>query len=1340
MKNKILSLLLLLLGAFPCLSLADNFVNLTPQPQSLTKVGGELVLPQQFVVSTADLPEEMANEAEKFVKSFNDATGYQASVSISAEQPLFTIKENTSLNKEGYKINVQTSGVVIEASDATGLYYAFQSIKKVLPPNVMAGVKDANVTSYALPIININDAPRFGYRGFMLDTSRHFFTVKEIKRVLEVMSYYKMNHFHWHLTDDQGWRIEIKKYPKLTSIGSISENSYMVDMHEGDYWLNKPYGPYFYTQKDVKDVVEYAKERHIDIIPEIDMPGHFCAAMASYPEYSCTPLGNHQVISNIGGVYNDVMNVANPAAVQFAKDILTEIMEMFPGEYIHIGGDECPTTAWENNAECIAKKKELGLNSFRELQSHFIKDMANHVKANGRKLSVWNEAITANGADTKTMQETGATVFCWVGADGAVSKATQLGMHHIYTPQVPWYINRKQSTDPNEPIGAGNGADNLEAVYKQNVPVHNSQLFDGVQATFWSEYVAFGEYLEYLILPRLAAIAEAGWTPREKMNFNDFCKRISADSKLYDYNNYSYGKHYINKGNTNEKVMPLVSTNTQRYWYRIVTRAGNERANKCIELLRADAPLITQYQGKGAQEGRLWTNAQANESDPAYDYQFWSLEEDANNKGHYALVCKAQPQGSVSPEPSARNGGGRWAYDNAQKHYNFILADNGYGKDGDSYFYSIRCDQVPGLWLNSSLGGQGFAVNLYANPSDGNGGLWKFVAKEKNAEDESVETLINDAKRYLSKVKTYSIPEEKRPGYFGASETAALQQLVEKDLSAMSAEDLTAYTAQLKEAYTLFRQSFGWLEKDKIYTLINTVNGFDEVSIYDSNKGNSLRHTQDVWKDNAWKVTESTINKEFTQNIKLQNTQTHNFIGALASKETSRMGYAVNIAQQGATLLCTFVPETQDFVLSINGKNLYPVSESSTTNPGTIFAGSGTQKGNAVRRQGAAWNMEESRVVTFDCYDEVHEKSLGIYRRSWPVHVAGNEQPTPPAIKNHTFVKQQGEKYIYNRSAYDVKTVCRDQYGAILAIEEINLPANEDFKFHQLEIPYYTLEKAPFADDEIVNITDDCSFDVWFTSNAFNGVKKLGDAITGVKAGHSYVIYDTSPNDASRKGFRKVNDELKVTRSQYIENADPTHTWVLEKSDTRYKVKNAYRDLYVPTIHNSQSVILSKNADLFTFTLNNDGETWKIKGSNGVCWDGLGDGSLVGWNDPGHPYKIYEYFVQPYFTVAVEAIDTEGKVLETTPASLVKAGEAYTISTKMFEGYTLKEIQGEEAAKSVAAHLVIKVIYEKDVPSGIEEVLTENKAKGIFDISGRKLQRISHKGIYIINGQKVLVK
>ena len=548
MKNKLSVLLFLCAFMLPLCLQAEGGVNLTPKPYDMKLGTGQLVLPHTFVVNTSGLPADFAEEVVKFVKSFNASTGYNAVVEQQDKALIQVAKANTALGNEGYTLKVTSDGVEVAAHTATGLYYAFQTIKKLLPPNVMAEVKDDAVTEYALPIVDITDFPRFGYRGFMLDVSRHFFTVEEVKRVLDLMSYYKMNRFHWHLTDDHGWRVEIKKYPKLTTIGSVTDNSYVVDMKYGDYWINRPYGPYFYTQDELREVVAYAKERHIEVLPEVDMPGHFCAAMASYPEYSCTPDGEHSVKSWIGGMYPDVLNVANPKAVQFAKDIVSELMDIFPYEYFHIGGDECPTVAWEKNAACIARKEQMGMANFRQLQSYFIKDMAEFAKERGRKLIVWNEAITAGGADTKTIQESGATVMCWIGADGAVAKSANLQLDHIYTPQIPYYINRKQSTDPTEPEGAGKGTDNLEVVYNQRIPVPSgeaAQYFKGVQATFWTEYVAFPNYLEYLMLPRLAAVAEAGWTPQEKREFEDFRRRISADSQLYDYNGYNYGRHYM---------------------------------------------------------------------------------------------------------------------------------------------------------------------------------------------------------------------------------------------------------------------------------------------------------------------------------------------------------------------------------------------------------------------------------------------------------------------------------------------------------------------------------------------------------------------------------------------------------------------------------------------------------------------------------------------------------------------------------------------------------------------------------------------------------------------------
>ena len=315
-----------------------DIINLTPKPKELTTRGGTLVINRASTVGCVGLPDSIIAEADKFINDINTATPLEMS-KANTGQGNINLTQTPSYPAEGYKLDITAEGISIEATTTAGFYYAFQSIKKMLPQNVMAGVKDPSVTQYTLPLVTINDEPRYGYRGFMLDVSRHFFTVAEVKRMIDIMAAYKMNVFPWHLTDDQGWRIEIKKYPNLTEVGSIRTNSWTVDMKYGDYWTNEQYGPYYYTQEDIAEIIDYCHQRHIKVIPEVDMPGHFVAAMTSYPQYSCNPSGNHSVWIN-GGVSSDVLNVANPEAVTFAKDILSEVMDLFPDKYIHIGGDE----------------------------------------------------------------------------------------------------------------------------------------------------------------------------------------------------------------------------------------------------------------------------------------------------------------------------------------------------------------------------------------------------------------------------------------------------------------------------------------------------------------------------------------------------------------------------------------------------------------------------------------------------------------------------------------------------------------------------------------------------------------------------------------------------------------------------------------------------------------------------------------------------------------------------------------------------------------------------------------------------------------------------------------
>ena len=532
-----------------CASAQEQFVNLTPRPKQMTVGTGVFTLPARITIGTSGVADSLAAEARKLATALRAATGRNVTVSATAKGDIVMRKATDIANPEGYRLSVTADGITAEASTTAGFFYAFQSLKKMMPACVMAEVRDAKVNEFTVPMCQIDDEPRFEYRGYMLDVSRHFFDVEQIKRMLDVMAYYKLNKFHWHLSDDQGWRIEIKKYPKLTTVGATRDFSYEVDPFYGRYKTCLPYGPYFYTQQEAKEIVAYAAKLHIEVIPEIDMPGHFVAAMTAYPEFSCTPNGKHNVWCD-GGISGDVMNVANPQAVQFAKDIMTELAAIFPSRHFHIGGDECPTGAWEQNEECQALYKQLGLTSYRALQSHFIKQMHEHATSLGKHLFMWNESISAPGADQDIIQATDATIMCWTGPYAAAEAASRRGMKVIITPWGPYYINRVQSTAPGEPYGAGNGADTAERTYKEkpvpdNVPEHLRKYYIGVQGTFWCEHVGNRYLLEYLTLPRLICIAEAGWTPQELKDWNNFKQRWNADTRLLDYHGYNYGRHYI---------------------------------------------------------------------------------------------------------------------------------------------------------------------------------------------------------------------------------------------------------------------------------------------------------------------------------------------------------------------------------------------------------------------------------------------------------------------------------------------------------------------------------------------------------------------------------------------------------------------------------------------------------------------------------------------------------------------------------------------------------------------------------------------------------------------------
>ena len=545
MKIKHFLPLLLLLGSNEMLTAQE--IALTPQPAHLTVKDGRFEFGNQLKAKVTPYQGDSIRMVfESFKKELQEATGIKVSSTQKEAKARIILDLNPQLPAEAYKLNVSKKQVRIEASRPAGFYYALQTLKQLMPRNVMAGVATSDHSQWSLPSVEIEDAPRFEWRGFMLDEGRHFFGKDEIKRVIDMMAIYKMNRFHWHLTEDQGWRIEIKKYPKLTETGAWRNSKVLA------YGDVKPDGERyggFYTQKDIKEIVAYAKKKFIEIIPEIDIPGHSQAAVAAYPEFlACDPENKHEVWLQ-QGISTDVINVANPKAMQFAKDVIDELTELFPFNYIHLGGDECPTNKWQKNDECKKLLSEIGSSNFRDLQIYFYKQLKDYIATKPadqqRQLIFWNEVLHGN----TSILGNDITIMAWIGANAAAKQAAKQGMNTILGPQIPYYINRKQSKLPTEPMSQGHGTETVEAVYNyqplKDVDAALQPYYKGVQANFWTEWVTEPSVLEYLMLPRLAAVAEAGWTPQEKRNYEDFKERIRKDAELYDLKGWNYGKHIM---------------------------------------------------------------------------------------------------------------------------------------------------------------------------------------------------------------------------------------------------------------------------------------------------------------------------------------------------------------------------------------------------------------------------------------------------------------------------------------------------------------------------------------------------------------------------------------------------------------------------------------------------------------------------------------------------------------------------------------------------------------------------------------------------------------------------
>ena len=507
-----------------------------PLPQEIvTSQVNPFILKSGVKILYPEGNEKMQRNAQFLADYLKTATGKDFSIEAGTEgkNAIVLALGSEVENPESYQLKVTDQGVTITAPTEAGVFYGIQTLRKSLPIALGADV--------ALPAVEIKDAPRFGYRGAHFDVSRHFFTIDEVKTYIDMLALHNMNRLHWHITDDQGWRLEIKKYPKLTEIGSQRSGT-VIGRNSGEY-DNTPYGG-FYTQEQAKEIVDYAAERYITVVPEIDLPGHMLAALAAYPELGCT--GGPYEVWRQWGVADDVLCAGNDQVLKFLEDVYGELIEIFPSEYIHVGGDECPKVRWEKCPKCQARIKALGLKSDdkhskeERLQSFVINHIEKFLNDHGRQIIGWDEILEGGLAPN-------ATVMSWRGEKGGIEAAKQ--KHDvIMTPNTYLYFDYYQAKDvDNEPFGIG-GYLPLERVYSYepmpaSLTPEEQKYIKGVQANLWTEYIATFPHAQYMVLPRWAALCEIQWSSPEKKNYADFLSRLPQLIKWYDAEGYNYAKH-----------------------------------------------------------------------------------------------------------------------------------------------------------------------------------------------------------------------------------------------------------------------------------------------------------------------------------------------------------------------------------------------------------------------------------------------------------------------------------------------------------------------------------------------------------------------------------------------------------------------------------------------------------------------------------------------------------------------------------------------------------------------------------------------------------------------------
>ncbi|MCW5898386.1 MAG: family 20 glycosylhydrolase [Flavobacteriales bacterium] len=507
---------LFLLLATPALAQPPTQVDLIPLPVSLQYEEGvcTLICPWQLEVDEA-ASKELFDLLHAELIPLQPAQQVQCILPIRIGFRLMDV--DTLMPSEGYRLTIRPNEIEVMAPSSVGLFRGSRTLVQLLEQGRSPG---------ALPCLTIIDHPRFPWRGMHLDVCRHFFQAGFVKKYIDLQARYKMNTFHWHLTEDQGWRIEIKKHPKLTEVGAWRSGS-QIGPYAAQTFDNERYGG-FYTQDEIREVVAHAARRHVTIVPEIEMPGHAMAALASYPHLGCT--GGPYEVQRGWGVFDDVFCAGNDSVFTFLEDVLTEVMDLFPGEYIHIGGDECPKTRWKSCPKCQARMKAEGLKDEHELQSYFIRRIERFVNSKGRKIIGWDEILEGGLAPN-------AAVMSWRGTEGGIA-AARAGHHAVMSPGSHCYFDHYQGDPANERVAIG-GYTTVQKVYGyEPIPAElkpgEQRYILGAQGNVWTEYILSPEHVEYMAVPRMLALAEVLWTPEEKRDEADFLRRLEAEFPRLD--------------------------------------------------------------------------------------------------------------------------------------------------------------------------------------------------------------------------------------------------------------------------------------------------------------------------------------------------------------------------------------------------------------------------------------------------------------------------------------------------------------------------------------------------------------------------------------------------------------------------------------------------------------------------------------------------------------------------------------------------------------------------------------------------------------------------------------